>query len=65
MYSTIFYGIGDACTSMFKLLPPIGLAVDLTFVCLIAAGSAYWIIYGIGIENGKENFLAEHGDKQS
>ena len=63
MYSTILNGIGDACTSMFSLLPPIGMAVDLAFVALIAVGCAYWIIYGIGVENGKENFLGEHGDK--
>jgi len=64
MYSTIFNGIGATFQWFFKLLPPIGLAVDIFFWCLIAVGCIYWLIYGKKLEDGADNYLAVRGSEE-
>ncbi|MEO8150479.1 MAG: hypothetical protein ABI723_22805 [Bacteroidia bacterium] len=61
MWSTIFYGIGDAFQWFFKILPYIGKIVAIMFWCTIAIGCFYWLAYGMKIENGAKNYLGEHG----
>jgi len=63
MWSTIFYGIGDACQWFFKILPSIGMIVAIIFWCTIAIGCIYWLVYGAKIEDGAENYLGVHGKK--
>ena len=61
MWSTIFNGIGSAFQSFFEILPYIGMPMAVIFWCLIAIGCLYWLVYGIKIENGGDNYLGVHG----
>lgn len=62
MWSTIFYGIGDAFQWLFKALPAIGMIVAIIFWCTIAIGCFYWLFYGMRLEKGADNYLGVHGD---
>ncbi len=41
--TAIFQGIGDFCTWAFQIMPPLGNALNLIFVVVIALLLAYWL----------------------
>ncbi len=59
MWTAIFTGIGEASTNFFKLLPPIGMMVDLMFIALGTFGTLYWIIYESRVSKGSDNYLSK------
>lgn len=63
MYSTIFNGIGAAFQWFFQFLPAIGMLVAIFFWILIAIGCTYWLIYGMKLEDGADNYLAVRGSE--
>ncbi|MFM7016367.1 MAG: hypothetical protein ACKOX3_08580 [Bacteroidota bacterium] len=60
--NSIIYGIADACTAMFKLLPPIGAIVNWVFGLTIATGVIYWLKYDAGVNRGGKNYMADKGE---
>jgi hypothetical protein len=39
----IWYGIADFMEFIFKLIEPVGMAIDVIFAVLIAIGSIFWL----------------------
>nr|MBK9650172.1 hypothetical protein [Bacteroidota bacterium] len=60
MYSAFWNGIGAAFEFLFRIVVPIGGAIDLIFCLTIAAGLAYWLMYGARMEKGGHNYLSEN-----
>lgn len=59
MYSAFWNGIGAAFEFLFRIVVPIGGAIDLIF-CLTIYSIAYWLMYGARMEKGGHNYLSEN-----
>jgi hypothetical protein len=59
MWTAIFTGIGNACQHFFKILPGIGIYIDLIYIFLAAVGTIYWIYYEYNVKKGGDNFLSK------
>ena len=60
--TSIIYGIADAFTAMFKLLPPIGAVVNWMFGLTITVGVIYWLKYDASVTRGGKNYMADKGE---
>lgn len=59
MWTAIFTGIGEVSTSFFKILPGIGMTINLLFIAFGTIGTLYWIYYEGKVNKGGNNFLSK------
>ena len=59
----IWYGIADFMQWLFKLIKPIGMAIDWLFIITITVGIIYWLWYDMHERKGGRNYMADKGGK--
>jgi p-aminobenzoyl-glutamate transporter AbgT len=59
--NAIWYGIGNAATALFEILPPIGPLTNWFFGIAITVGVTYWLWYDAKVKKGGANFMADKG----
>ncbi len=60
MWTAFFTGFGELCESFFKILPKVGIYIDLIFIALAFIGTFYWIYYEYYVKKGGgKNYLSD------
>jgi hypothetical protein len=60
MLHAFWQGIASIFEFIFKLVEPIGMAVDVFFIIAIAFGCIYWLVYEQKVnKGGTKNYLAD------
>ena len=59
----IWYGIADLMEFIFRLIEPVGMAIDYLFIIAITVGVIFWLWYDVHERKGGKNFLADKGSK--
>jgi hypothetical protein len=56
----VWYGIANVMEWTFKIIKPIGMAIDWLFILLITAGVIFWLWYDMYERKGEgRNFMSE------
>ncbi len=57
----IWFGIAAFMEFIFKLIKPVGMAVDIIFLIIGIVGSAFWLWYTVYVKKGGRNFMSDSG----
>lgn len=61
----LWYGIAGFMEFIFRIIKPIGMAIDYLFIIAITVGVIFWLWYDVYERKGGRNFLADKGGKSS
>jgi hypothetical protein len=55
----IWFAIADVFEFIFRLVKPVGMAVDIIFTIVGIVGIIFWLWYTVYVDRGGRNFMAD------